>query len=302
MNRIRTLLVVTLAAVMVGPAATQQDLPTFSTRSELVVLHVVVEDRRGTYISGLTKDAFRVEVDGRPQDIQFFSDADTPATIGMLVDNSMSMTNKRDMVVAAALGFTETSNAEDELFVLAFNELVTEIWQPRIIGSTNLVAMKAVLLGGIGARGMTALYDALGRGLDRLAQGRHTRQVLVILSDGADNASTATLDEVLARMHASDAAIFTVMLRDRLDPDGNPRLLKRLAAESGGEAFEPEELRDLPKTLEHIARDIRSAYTIGFAPRADGPDHHRVNVTVRAPGGRVLSARARGGYIARGGS
>ena len=286
-----------VAALLLSLHTTAQEKPTFSARSELVVLHVTVEDRRGTYISGLSQDAFTVLEDGKPQPVQFFSAADTPATIGLLVDSSTSMMNRREMAVAAAVGFTQESNPEDELFVLAFNEDVLEIWQPRVIGVTNMASMRASLLGGIAARGKTAVYDAIIRGLERLEQGKHNRQVLVLISDGGDNASAATLNDVLARTRASEAAIFTVMLRDPVVREGNPRLLKRLANETGGEYFDPRSMADLPETLEHIARDIRSAYTIGFVPSA-GVDEHalrKLNVVVRTPRG-TLKARTRGGY------
>jgi Ca-activated chloride channel family protein len=282
----------------VSLSATPQEKPTFSARSELVVLHVTVEDRKGTYISGLAQDAFTVLEDDKPQTVQFFSAADTPATIGLLVDNSTSMMNRREMAVAAAVGFTEQSNPEDEVFVLAFNENVSEIWKPRVIGLTNMVAMRAVLLGGIAARGKTALYDAIVGGLDRLERGKHTRQVLVLISDGGDNASATTLNDVLARTRASEAAIFTVMLKDPVAREGNPRLLKRLASETGGEAFEPDAMKDVPETLEHIARDIRSAYTIGFVPASPQGDRalRKLRVDVRTQG-RTLKARTRGGYV-----
>jgi Ca-activated chloride channel homolog len=294
-------LTIALTWLLVSPVASQQQKPTFSTNSELVVLHVTVEDRKGTYIGGLSQEAFTVLDDGKPQAVQFFSAADTPASIGLLIDNSTSMMNKREMVVAAAVGFTEMSNPEDEIFVLAFNEDVSEIWTPRVISATNLVSMRAVLLGGIGARGMTALYDALFIGLQRLAVGMHTRQVLVVISDGSDNASSTTLDQVLAKTRSSEAAIFTVMLKDPIGREGNPKLLRRLAAESGGEAFEPSRLKDVPDTLQHIARDIRSAYTIGFAPDTSVGERQlrRLKVTVRTKDGRTLNARTRGGYLTR---
>ena len=290
-----------LSTLFLRPVTGDQEKPTFSTRSELVVLHVTVEDRKGTYISGLPQDAFRILDDGKPQEVQFFSAADTPATIGMLIDNSTSMTNKREMVVAAAIGFTRLSNPEDELFVLAFNENVTQIWQPRVIGASNMASLRATLLGGIGARGKTALYDALTTGLERLREGKHARQVLVLFSDGGDNASSATLDEALEGMRAADAAIFTVMLKDPVDTEGNPKLLKRLALETGGEAFEPDRLEELPETLEHIARDIRSAYTIGFAPATSIGERQlrKLRVDVRTREGRTFRARTRGGYITR---
>ena len=285
-------------AALLSPPTTAQEKPTFSARSELVVLHVTVEDRKGTYISGLQKDAFSVLEDGKPQEVQFFSAADTPASIGLLVDSSTSMMNRRDMAVAAAVGFTEQSNPEDEIFVIAFNENVSEIWQPRVIGLTNMVSMRATLMGGIAAHGKTALYDAIVQGLDRLSRGKHTRQVLVLISDGGDNASAATLKDVLSRTRSSEAAIFTVMLKDPIAREGNPRLLKRLAADTGGEYFEPDHMRDMPETLEHIARDIRSAYTIGFVPSSDEADRalRKLRVDVRTQG-RTLKARTRGGYV-----
>jgi VWFA-related protein len=289
-----------LVALLICPVATQ-DRPTFSTSSELVVLHVTVEDRKGTYIGGLAQDAFTVLEDGQRQTLQFFSAADMPATIGLLIDNSTSMTNKRDMVVAAAVGFTKVSNPEDEVFVLAFNEDVTQIWAPRVLATSNMASMRASLLGGIAARGKTALHDAIADGLDRLARGKHARQVLVVISDGSDNASAHTLDTMLERTRSAEAAIFTVMLKDPIDGEGNPKLLKRLAEETGGEYFRPNRLDDVPEALEHIARDIRSAYTIGYVPTKGGAERalRKLKVNVRTKDGRVLNARTRGGYVAK---
>ena len=301
---LRVFSIVLALAVLVRSAATPaQERPSFSTQSELVVLHVTVEDRRGAYVRGLEQEAFTVLEDGKPQAVKFFSAADTPATIGLLIDNSYSMMNRRDLVVAAAVGFTERSNPEDEVFVLAFNENVGEIWAPKVIRDTNLFSMKAVLLGHIAARGKTALYDAIAGGLDRLNAGKHTRQVLVIVSDGSDNASATTLDDVLTRTRSAEAAIFTVILRDPIDRGGNAGLLKRLARETGGEAFEPAETVDVPKTLEHIARDIRSAYTISYEPdKRRGPSLRKLKVAVRTRDGRTYTARSRNGYLMRQGT
>ena len=294
-------LTLALSALTVSPVATGQERPTFSANSELVVLHVTVEDRKGTYISGLPREAFTVLDDGQPQDVEFFSAADTPASIGLIIDNSTSMWNKRELVAAAAEGFTTTSNPEDELFVLAFNENVTEVWRPQFIKDCNLDAMRATLLDGIAAHGKTALYDAIGAGLAKLGQGKHVRQVLVVISDGSDNASSLTLEQVLGRVRTTDAAIFTVMIKDPIDEEGNPKLLKRMASETGGEAFEVDARRDMHKTLTHIARDIRSAYTIGFAPATTIGERalRKLQVNVRTKDGRTLNARARGGYVTR---
>src|SRR5690606_17363093 len=182
----------TLVMLAVAGLAFAQDRPVFRAASDLVVVHATVEDRRGAAVPGLTRDDFLVYEDNRPQEIQFFSSAEAPASIGLLIDNSTSMHAKRERVSAAVVQFAELSNPDDEIFVLAFNERVVEAWAPRIIDESDVSALRATLLRRVAARGQTALYDAIHDGLDRLARARHTRQVLVVISDGGDNASAAT--------------------------------------------------------------------------------------------------------------
>lgn len=298
-----TLVMIALTVSISGVrAATRapQDRPIFSAQSELVVVHVTVKDRRGALVTDLPQDAFALIEDGQPQDIRFFSPADTPASIGVLIDNSTSMISKREMAVTAAMTFTKNSNPDDEVFVLAFNENVSEIVSRRVIKESNMASIHALLKGGIFARGMTALYDAISKGLDTLRDSRHTRQVLVLISDGGDNASTATFEQVTARTQGDDATLFAVALRDPLSPDDNPRLLKRLTEMTGGESFEPQKMRDLPEMLEHIARDIRAAYTLGYAPTNSKRDGglRKLRVVVKSPDGRPLRVRTRTGYVA----
>jgi VWFA-related protein len=284
------------AAVAVGA----QERPTFSATSELVVVHASVEDGRGAAVPDLQRDHFILYEDNRPQEISFFSSTDTPASIGLLIDNSTSMSTKRERVVAAAVQFAELSNAADEIFVLAFNENVREAWAPRIIDQSDITALRDTLLYRISARGMTALYDAIHQGLNRLQQAAHTRQVLVIISDGSDNASRAELDATLARVRASNAMIYTVALQDPVDRDGNPKLLRRISHETGGESFMPRRIDDVPDALEHIARDIRATYTLGYVPRNQARDGtlRKLRVVARHPDGRRLKVQTRGGYMA----
>jgi VWFA-related protein len=277
-----------------------QDQPTFRARSELVVLHVSVRDPKGAYVSGLPPEAFVVLEDGRPQTVKAFTTADAPVSLGLAIDASGSMATKREMVIASSMAFTGISNPLDDLFVLAFNEHVREAWAPRIIGESNLVSLKATLQGSIGGRGRTALYDAIAGGLERLSSARHGRQVLVVISDGADNASSATLPSLIDAIERSNVVIYTVALRDPVDHDDNPRLLKRLAAASGGQAFEPDRLKDVGPALEAIARDIRTVYTLGFVPDVPvtGDVFRRLRVIVQSPDGRSLRVRTRAGYRA----
>ena len=275
--------------------------PTFRAESELVVLHVSVRDRGGRYITGLGKDAFTVIDDAKPQTIEMFSADDVPATVGFLIDNSNSMRASRERVVASSVAFARTSQPQDEIFVMTFNEEVRSAWRPTIVSEMSLTAFADAMSTAITARGMTAIYDGILAGLGRFAYAKHTRQVLILVSDGGDNASKATLEEVQRRVHTSDAAIYTVALTDPLIRDGNPRLLRRLARSTGGEYYNPRHVDDVPETFERIARDIRSAYTLAYAPtKGDSTASGRrrtVRVYVRSPDGQALSVRTRDGYF-----
>jgi Ca-activated chloride channel homolog len=291
-----------LLMALASAALAAQDQPVFRTQSEVVVVHALVEDNRGAAVPGLTQENFLIYEDNYPQQVSVFSATDAPASIGLLIDNSTSMVPKRELVIAAAVQFAELSNPEDEIFVLAFNEHVREAWAPRVIEESDISLLRATLLDRISARGKTALYDAVNVALDRMAHARHTRQVLVVVSDGSDNASRSTLDTMLSRIQASHAMIYTVVLRDPVDRDGNPRLLRRLSHETGGESFMPRRIGDVPEALEHIARDIRATYTLGYVPTNQARDGtmRKLRVVASDPDGRTLKVQARGGYLAPG--
>ena len=285
-------------------SAARQDRPTFKSESELVVLHVSVRDRAGRYITGLDRDAFTVIDDGKPQTLSMFSADDVPASIGFLIDNSNSMRPNRERVIASAVEFVKHSHPKDEIFVLTFNEEVRRAWGPSITAETDPARFAPAMANAIVARGMTAIYDATLAGLKRVAQGIHSRQVLIAVSDGDDNASKATRDEVITQVHESDATIYTIALIDPLTREGNPKLLRRLARATGGESYQPRKAQDISAAFEEIAQDIRSAYTLAYTPiastaaKGDGGERRRtVRVYVRAKDGRALRVRTRDGYF-----
>ena len=278
-----------------------QDRPTFKARSELVVLHVSVRDRGGRYITGLTKDAFTVIDDAKPQTLEMFSAEEVPATVGFLIDNSNSMRASRERVVAASVAFAQHSHPQDEIFALTFNEAVREAWRPTVVSEIDAAEFASAMSSAIVARGMTAIYDGIMSGLARLEHAKHTRQVLIVVSDGDDNASKATLDATLKRVRDSDATIYTVALDDPMLRDGNPGLLRRLARSTGGESYQPRRIEDMPAAFERISKDIRNAYTLAYVPTTSGgaaaDRRRRVKVYVRSQDGRVLSVRTRDGYF-----
>jgi VWFA-related protein len=289
-----------LAVALASTALITQGQPIFRAHSDVVVVHALVEDGRGAAVSDLTRDNFLIYEDNYPQQLSVFSAADAPATIGLLVDNSTSMAPHRELVVAAAVQFAELSNPQDEIFVLAFNEQVRDAWEPRVIEQSDVSILRATLLNRISARGKTALHDAVDRALDRLTGARYARQVLVVISDGSDNASRLTREEMLARVGTSHAMIYSVVMRDPLDPDGDPGLLRRLSEDTGGESFTPARIADVPEALEHIARDIRATYTLGYVSTNQARDgtRRKLRVVARHPDGRKLKVQTRGGYLA----
>ena len=279
-----------------------QERPTFRAESELVVLHVSVRDRGGRYVKGLDREAFTVIDDGQPQTIELFSSEDVPASVGLLIDNSNSMWPSRDRVVTAAVEFIEHSHPGDEIFVTTFNETVRQAWGPSVMGDIDPVKFRTAMSESIAARGMTAIYDARLDGLQRVSHGTHTRRVLIVVSDGDDNASAAREDDVITRLRESDAMVYSVVLIDPLMRDGDAKFLKRVAKLTGGEAHDPRRPDKIGESFERIARDIRSAYTLAYAPAhgASHDEHERrrrpVQVYVRSKDGRALSVRARDGY------
>ena len=277
-----------------------QDRPLFSTGSELVVVHATIKDRGGAYVTGLSRDSFAILEDGRPQNVQLFTSEDAPVTVGLLIDSSGSMQPNRDRVIAAAAAFAEASHARDELFALAFNDSVSAALPPTAPFTSDVAVLQDALTTTIRAYGRTALFDAIAAGLDYLGRGRHERRVLVIVSDGGDNASQATFEEVVAKTQASNAVIYTVALVDPAERDTNPGLLRRIAQANGGEAFAPKNANDITEVLREIARDIRHTYTFGYASTNSARDgaFRQIRVIVQSPDRRRLVIRTRSGYLA----
>jgi VWFA-related protein len=280
-------------------AQVPQSRATFSSRSELVVLRVCVVDRRAGFVSGLPREAFAVNEDGRPQPIEFFENEDTPVTVGLLIDSSGSMQPRRESVIAAGMAFADSSHPADELFTLNFNENVWPGLPPDHPFTSDHDELRRALARST-ARGQTALFDAIAMGLRHLDGGHRTRKVLVVVSDGGDNASRTRFDEVLDAALRKDVVIYAIGIYDPNDHDARPGLLRQLADATGGEAFFPRATVEVTPLLERIARDIRSSYTVGYAPPAGAPANRRrsVRVDVRSPDGRKLAVRARSSYIA----
>jgi Ca-activated chloride channel homolog len=277
--------------------------PRFTSGTELVVLHVTVLDRRSAFVGDLPPEAFRVYEDGRPQDIGFFERSDGPVTVGLLIDSSISMHRIRPAVLAAASSFADAAHPDDEMFTINFNE---HVW-PGLPAEQRFTSDPGELRAALQrstARGQTALFDALLAGLRQLEHGQRQKKVLVVLSDGGDNASRSDVADVLDAALRMDAVIYAVSIHDQYNRDGDPKLLRKLAAATGGTVFFLRSEREVQGTLQQIARDIRSGYTLGYVPdRSDGTGGYRsLRVVVDPPDRRRLTVRSRPGYQASGGA
>ena len=278
---------------------------TISVETALVVLPVRVTGADGDFVSGLAQERFRVYEDGRRQPITLFRQEDTPVTVGLVVDHSRSMGPKLPGVAAAVSAFAQSSNPDDEMFVVDFSDNVS-VELPGGKPFTSNPRELAQAVSAVSARGMTALYDAVAEGLNHLQLGRWDKKALIIVSDGGDNASGRKYADVLELSRRSQAVIYAIGLVGAPEEE-NPGVLRRLCKDTGGLAFFPAEGQSVSDISTRIAHDLREQYTLGFTPEKRNDDSFRkIRVEVTAPGtGQTAGADAlrlfrRGAEAARG--
>jgi Ca-activated chloride channel homolog len=282
--------------------ASQPGSATFSADVDLVVLHATVTHKNGGFVSGLGQENFHVFEDGQPQTIRLFQHEDVPVAVGLVVDNSGSMGRKRKDVTAAALAFVRSSNPRDQMFIVNFNEHVSYGLPNTKLFSARPAELEEAL-NGVPALGKTALYDAICAGLDHLKKATLDKKVLIVISDGGDNASHHTLPQVLEAAERSDAIVYTIGLFDEYDEDSNPGVLKKLARATGGELFLPQATPMVINICERIAMDVRNQYTIGYVPsdRRFNNAYRTIRVVATGPHGHKYQVRTREGYLAASG-
>ena len=263
---------------------------TISVNVDVVVLHATAQDKKGALVSGLGKDDFEIYEDGALQPIKYFSHEDIPVTVGLVLYNSGSMGPKRDEVIAAAMAFARSSNPQDQMFVVNFNEKVS-FGLPEKVAFTDQVPQLEVALSKLFPDGETALYDALAVALDHLRQGNRDKKVLIVISDGGDNASRHKLAEIMAAAGKSNVILYTIGIFDDEDGDRNPGVLKQLAKDTGGEAFFPESFKEVVPICERIAHDIRNQYTLAYVPTNRKRDGSYRAIQVKATSSGRVRAR-----------
>ncbi len=266
-----------------------------------VVLNATVLDDQGRLVNDLSKEDFHVLEDGVPQTIASFQHVDTPVSMGILVDNSGSMRTKRGAVNAAALDLVRASNPQDEAFIVNFSD--------EAFIDQDFTSDLNKLRDGLAhydSKGGTALYDATVASADELSKGaRRAKQVILIITDGEDNASGLTLEQTIRRIQDLQGPIvYCIGLLFGDDGGGHEarqakRALQLMAEETGGIAYFPRSLNDVDAVAEEVARDIRSQYTIGYhsTKPANQGGYRMVKVLAHANGSKKnLNVRTRNGY------
>jgi Ca-activated chloride channel homolog len=303
---VRSVLTGLLAAAVVGFVVPSEHIHqrqsepyTVSVDVDLVLLNVIALDKNGRAVPGLKQANFKVYEDGRLQQLALFAGQDAPATIGLVVDSSASMARRWPEVRRALEAFASESNPSDEMFLIYFSD-ETQFPLPQDKPFTNDVDVFKEAIGRVRPIGRTALYDAISAGLDYVKNGRFEKKILVILSDGADNASARSFEQILTATQQSSVTVYTIGVYEPEADDRDPKALKRLASATGGEAQFPQNDAEFHATWRRIAAGIRTQYTLAYYPQNSGNRTFRkIKVLVTSAGGMKVSVHARPGYFAR---
>lgn len=276
----------------------QKGIFTLQENVNEVLLNCTVLDQKGRLVLDLKRGDFRLWEDGVPQKIESFQHQDLPVSMGILVDNSGSMRDKRGAVTQAALDLVKSSNPDDAAFVVNFSD--------RAYLDQTLTSNIAALERGLArfdSRSTTALYDAVVASAKELtAHAKQPKQVVLIITDGADNASRVTLEQAIQRVQLlGGPVVYSIGMLfgdDKEEAQTARTALGALSAETGGVAYFPESLQDVDQIAREVARDIRNQYTIGYhstkPPNLGG--YRTVRVEATAPNHGRLAVRTRKGY------
>jgi Ca-activated chloride channel homolog len=277
-----------------GPTATNEGIYVFTAEAREVILHATVIDERNRLVMDLTKPDFTVYENDQPQTIQLFKREDFPVAMGILVDNSGSMREKREEVNKAALNLVRSSNKDDQVFVVNFSD------EPIL--DQDFTADIHKLQGAlehVEARGGTALYDAIVAACDHLTESKLQRKVLFVVTDGEDDASQESIEEAVHRVQQENGpVIYAIGLLGDEKSRKAKRALETFAQRTGGIAFFPPTLTDVDEISSSVAHDIRNQYTISYVPTTpkSAGGYRTIRVEARAPGHKKLTVRTRSGY------
>ena len=267
----------------------------FKAEVQEVILHATVLDDKQRLVTNLDKSAFSVYENGQLQTIKSFRHEDIPVAMGIVIDNSGSMREKRDKVNKAALNLVRASNPNDQVFVVNFND---EYYLDQDF--TGKIDKLKEALEKVESRGGTALYDALVASADHLKKNaRLEKKVIFVVTDGEDNASRESLEQAVQRLQAENGpTVYAIGLLGEEKQRRARRALQEIATRTGGVAFLPRTLDEVDEISRSVAHDIRNQYTIGYQPTTpkSAGGYRAIHVDARARGYGKLTVRTRSGY------
>jgi len=291
------LLFFSLIGLYASRALGQEGEAVFTTDTRLVILPATVQDKNGHLITNLKQEQFQVFEDGVIQPIKLFKREDVPVSMGLIIDSSGSMRDKRAKVESAALTLVKESNKEDEVFIVNFNDEAF-LDQPF----TNDIKKMEQALSRIDSRGGTAMRDAIRMSIDHEKEkAKKDKRVLLVVTDGDDNASVISLENLVRESQSSNVVIYAIGLlseEEKREAKRAKRALLALTEATGGMAFFPKDVSEVEQIAHQVAHDIRNQYTLGYTPASKNLDgsYHTVKVTANAPNHPVV--RTRTGYYA----
>ncbi len=267
----------------------------FTTTVQEVQLHATVVDDKHRFVTDLQKGDFTVFEDGKPQTINSFRREDVPVSLGIIIDNSGSMRDKRPAVNQAAINLVKASNPEDQVFIVNFND---EYYLDQDF-TANITKLRDGLEK-IESRGGTALYDAVMASADHLKKNsKLDKKVLLVVTDGEDNASRSSLERAVRFLQAENGpVVYTIGLLGDEHSKRAHRALQTMSEDTGGVAFFPKDLKEVDAISSEVAHDIRNQYTIGYKPTTPQSEggYRTVKVEAKAPHHGKLLVRTRSGY------
>jgi Ca-activated chloride channel family protein len=299
MNRHLSCLALLVAPVIIAASMAQETAEeTFRADARLVVLHASVIDKNGRLLTDLPRSAFKVFENNVEQPVKTFRREDVPVTLGLVVDNSGSMRNKRKQVETAALAAVKASNPRDEVTVVNFDDEAIQD-----VPLTSDIKKMEEGLTRLDSRGGTAMRDAISATIDYVKQkGKHDKKVLFIITDGDDTASQLiTLERLVAKTHESEVLLYFIGLlsdEDKRSAKRAKRAMESLAKASGGSAVFPETLEEVDSVAVSMANEIRNQYVITYTPTNQNLDGSFRQIRVVANGPNRPSVRTRSGYYA----
>lgn len=286
----------TPGAIAPEKAAGSEDQGRFVFKKQVqeVVLHATVVDETGRLVTSLDRSAFAVYQNGQPETITSFRREDVPVALGIVVDNSGSMRDKRSKVSQAVLNLIRISNPQDEAFIVNFNQ--TPYLDQDFTSDASLLQ---TALHQVNSRGSTALYDAVVASDVHLHNNpRLEKKVLLVITDGQDNMSRETLEDAIRKLQSNKGpTVYAIGLSDQGMTKSAREALQELASSTGGMAYFPRDLSEVDDITRTVAHDIRSQYTLAYNPGGNiGEGYQRIQVVARGPARTRLTVRTRNGY------